>query len=192
MGLRSNELLEAWGKRCDLETPELVGVFISQLFRRLFQRRLWAPRAWDKPEVLRGCITRISWWSNMECLPLVTKPCLSILSLLVATLFSLILSSRCLQIRNWHSSSSRLARRGGVKRMSAQIYDDLREALKDYLKKVWLLISALKILPLTSPGLGGLHHLHGSPEEENCHCGRRKSHSASCLDTLSHVVLTIL
>jgi len=39
----------------------------------------------------------------------------------------------------------RIARRGGVKRISAGIYDDARKALKDYLVMVSLLLSIFLI-----------------------------------------------
>ena len=71
----------------------------------------------------------------------------------------------------------RLARRGGVKRISGLIYEETRGVLKIFLENVRLLfvrlwqLSFLTRSPLP-PGHPRLCHLHRTREAQDCHCTR--------------------
>jgi len=64
----------------------------------------------------------------------------------------------------------RLARRGGVKRISGLIYEETRAVLKTFLEGVRSQSSALCMV-LTCPlGYPRLCNLYRACKEENCHC----------------------
>ena len=73
----------------------------------------------------------------------------------------------------------RLARRGGVKRISGLIYEETRGVLKIFLENVRLLfvrlwqLSFLTCSPLL-PGHPRLCHLHRTREAQDCHRTRRR------------------
>ena len=70
----------------------------------------------------------------------------------------------------------RLARRGGVKRISGLIYEETRGVLKIFLENVSRLLSLRPRLSLTLylPGHPRLCHLYRTREAQDCHCTRRR------------------
>ena len=73
----------------------------------------------------------------------------------------------------------RLARRGGVKRISGLIYEETRGVLKIFLENVRLLfvrlwqLSFLTHSPLL-PGHPRFCYLHRTREAQDCYCARRR------------------
>lgn len=72
-------------------------------------------------------------------------------------------------------SCSRLARRGGVKRISAHIYDETRKVLKDHLTMVCLLDSSAIRNLLTLPDIEGLCRVYRAPKKKDRYCYRCKA-----------------
>lgn len=101
------------------------------------------------------------------------------------TLISLWLKGHTQHLENTLTTPSRLARRGGVKRISATIYEEARTALKARLEIVLLTSSFTSGLSDQSIDPQRLRYLCRTPERKDGHCLRCMSplrpHSANRL-----------